>query len=455
MSFSPTLAAIRFGSGLSPAIAPPKDATTLLGELSAPDAMAKAFPVVSSDVIWPLAILSYETNRQAKAGDADARAMLKTVRKEARRNGELGLVSLVQRGVQARNGFRERLQGFWSGHFSVVAKDGVLAALPTAFAEEAIRPHLSGRFSDMLKAVATHPAMLAYLNQNTSYGPHSPAGERLHRGLNENLGREIMELHTLGVGAPYTQTDVRQMAYLLTGLTYTPRRGFFFNARMAEQMTEKILGKSYGGRGEEKLAQIYRALDDISTRPETAHHLSLQLATHFVADQPDPALVGAMKDAYMATGGSLWATYQAMLAHPAAWAKPGAKVRQPFDYLVASIRALGPKPEVLAGLDAKQVRRLLLYPLSAMGQKFQSPAGPNGWPEAAAAWIQPQFLAARVDWAMYAPVQITPDLPDPRAFVKTALADLAGPATLSASQRAESPREGVGLVLASNDFNRR
>ncbi len=455
MSSIPTIAAIRFGYGLSPLMAPPSDAAALMAGLSAPDQIARDYPVVPSDQIYALADQSAKLDKAIHGGDQSAVAARQQTKMQMRADTDQGFLALMQRAIRSPDGFRERLQNFWSGHFTVVAKNARLGALPTAFAEEAIRPNMAGPFSTMLRAVVTHPAMLLYLDQTSSIGPQSPVGERTHRGLNENLGRELMELHTLGVGAGYSQTDVRQMAYLLTGLNYTVKKGFTFNPRMAQPGAETVLGVRYGGAGEAKLDDIYKALDDISVRPETAHHICTKLATHFVADTPDPALVDAMTAAYSASGGMLAKVYQTMLDHPAAWAPLGAKVKQPFDFMASALRALAPAPEQLSGLDTKLVNRLLLQQLTLMGQRFQHAGGPNGWPEDAAAWLSPQMLAARIQWAMSVPVRLMPDLPDPRSFVQTTLGDAASAATLTAARAAESQREGVGLILASNDFNRR
>ncbi|MDE3027848.1 MAG: DUF1800 domain-containing protein [Paracoccaceae bacterium] len=456
MSAKPTIAAIRFGFGLSPSIAPPADASAIMAALLGPDPVAATYPVAPSTEVWPLAMTEVKLRRDAKLGNPDTMAQFNAAQRRNRIIAAQGFVNILQRAVQSPDGFRERLQNFWSGHFTVVAKQPVLMCLPTAFAEEALRPHLTGRFADMLKAVVTHPGMLAYLDQNSSIGPDSRVGLRRKLGLNENLGRELLELHTLGVGAGYTQTDVRQFAYLLTGLTFNPKQGQFrFNPAAAEPGAELVLGHRYGGEKPARLADIFAALEDIALRPETAHHITTKLAVHFVSDTPDAGLVTAMTAAYTHSKGFLPAVYEAMLNHPAAWVPAREKVRQPFDFMAASLRALGVAPEALAGMPPVFVMRQLLGGLRLMGQPFQHASGPNGWPEAAAAWIEPQTLAARIQWAMAVPGRIAPDLPDPRDFVTVALGDTAGAGVRAAARQAETRREGVGLVLASADFNRR
>lgn len=464
LSYSPTIAAIRFGYGLSPDIAPPADPQALLAGLRAPDMVATTYPLPSLVQAVDGARALREARAMDKmAGDRSRQDRVRAARLALRRAQAQAFVSQLQRAVHAPDGFRERLQYFWANHFTVAAKGPAMALLPYAFAEEAIRPHLAGHFADMLKAATTHPAMLVYLDQNSSVGPHSRAARRAdaaHKrkfGLNENLARELLELHTLGVGAPYTQTDVRQFAKLLTGLGFNSEGGFVFRPGRAEPGAETVLGRRYGGDEPARLSDIYAALDDIAAHPATAQHLSRELAVHFVSDQPDPDMVAAMSAAFQRSDGHLPTVYAEMLAHPAAWAPigPGAKARQPWDFIAASLRGLGTPPETLAGFDPGRVQRFLALPLKLMGQPWLQPSGPDGWHEDASAWITPQGLAARIGWAMKAGRFADGDLPDPREFVQTALAEAASPTLITAARRAESKAEGVGLILASADFNRR
>ena len=219
----------------------------------------------------------------------------------------------------------------------------------------------------MLKAVVTHPFMLAYLDQISSVGPASQVGKRRGRGLNENLAREVLELHTLGVGGAYGQTDVRQLAELMTGLTYSPRNGFTFEARMSEPGAETILGKRYGGE-HAHLGDILDAMEDLAAHPDTARHLARKLAVNLVSDNPDPALVDHMAAAYMATDGDLSAVYTAMLEHRSAWVPLGEKAKKPFDFIVSALLALGLSGRELVDMEVKAWRQLLFRPLVTMGQ---------------------------------------------------------------------------------------
>jgi uncharacterized protein (DUF1800 family) len=435
--------AFRFGFGLptgDPAAFVP--ATALTGG----DRAAAAWPGVDLAEVLPV-LRDFRRARRAK--DAVARhAALAAADSLALRATRAHFA----RALGADDPLRERLVAFWADHFTTVSRSRVERVLPLTLIDAAIRPHVAGRFGDMLRAVVTHPAMLVYLDQAASVGPGSRKGRDGARGLNENLARELLELHTLGTGAPFAQTDVRELAELLTGLTADLRRGFVFDDGRAEPGPETVLGRTFAGTG---LAPVLQALDHLAARPETARHLAGKLAVHFVADQPDPGLVDRLARTYLQTGGDLAAVVRALLGDPAAQGAVPGKLRQPFDFLISALRALGIGPGLAMAAAPRELRRLILDPLAAMGQPFLQAPGPDGWPEAAADWITPQGLAARIDWAMAAPVRLVRPLPDPRDFLRQALGDRADPRLARAVAAAESARDGVGLVLASPAFNRR
>jgi uncharacterized protein (DUF1800 family) len=270
--------------------------------------------------------------------------------------------------------------------------------------------------------------------------------------LNENLARELLELHTLGVSAGYGQADVRQLAELLTGLTLAPDEGFVFDKGRAEPGAETVLGVEYKGDG---VAPILQMLDDLAVRPETARHLAGKLAVHFVADVPEAGLVAALEATWIRTRGDLAAVTGVLLSHKSAWVPEAGKARQPFDFLVAALRALGVSADQIYGAEGKAFRRMVLDPLADMGQPLWQAPGPDGWPEAAADWITPQGLAARISWAIEVPERLVTPLPDPRDFVTKALGMRASARLVWAVSAAESVREGVGLTLAAPEFNRR
>ena len=444
-----TLAQIRFGTGFRP------DSPETIGPQHLLDQLRAADPVNPSrpDIHDRLSLLIGYSEAKKRANDGSGtEAAAKAARQKLRQMGTEDFKLALERPLVSPHGFRERLATFWADHFTVSAKNLRLSAVVAAFRNEAIRPNITGSFGDLLVAVTQHPAMLAYLDQNTSFGPNSVIGKRRGRGLNENLAREILELHTLGVGSAYTQTDVREFAELLTGL-FVDKNGFRFNARMAEPGAETVLGTSYGGR-RGALSDIDAALRDIAEMPETAAHIARKLAVHFVADDPDADLVEHVAQAYRRSGGDLLKVYEALLDHPASWSGSLQKVKQPWDFVVTSLRAVGLTGADLDALTRKDLNNGIAQPMLSMGQApFRAP-GPDGWPEDASAWITPATLAARLEWAASLSRKFAEDT-DPRQFVTTALRDAASDKLRFAVGGAEVKWEGVALVLASPEFNRR
>lgn len=451
MATDPETQAFRFGYGLPNPDGAAADVAGMLALMAGPDAMASRHKGMGFADAEPFLIKINQT-RRAKRTDPAKEPQFEAAIKASNRAALSGVQAGFARALDNPDGFRERLVWFWANHFSVSARNRQEALLPGTLIEDAIRPNVTRRFSDMLRAVTLHPAMLIYLDQVLSVGPTSIAGRQRGSGLNENLGRELIELHTLGVKADYSQNDVRQMAELLTGLTVDPAQGFVFEPRRAEPGAEDVLGISYAGEG---TAPILQALDDLATRPETAAHIARKLVVHFVTDTPEEAMVKHVETAYLKAGGDLMAVYAALLDHPGAWMAEAAKARQPHDFIVASLRALGISGTALLQGGEQPFRRFIVMPLQGMGQAMQGPGAPNGWPEETEAWINPSGLAARINWAMDVPGRLLGVLPDPSALALRALGARAGERLLWAVPRAESRREGVGLVLASAEFNRR
>ncbi len=451
---------MRLGYGPRPGTPPAGGAEALLARLDGPDRAAAAWPLPAFESVAAEALEFGQVQRAARA-EADAVGpageRLRAMRRTRRAAMETILAHRLARAVEGDDPLRERLVWFWADHFTVRAREDRLRPAVSAYAEAAIRPHVTGRFADMLKAAALHPMMLLYLDQTASVGPRSRFGVRRGLGLNENLARELLELHTLGVGAGYGQDDVRQLAKLLTGLAYSLQDGFRFLPERAEPGAETVLGVSYGSWGPARIEDIEAVLETLAARPETARHLARKLAVHFTADDPDEGLVAHLAAAWRAHGGRLRPVYAALAEHPATWASFGAKVRQPFEFMAAGLRALGTGAAALAALPARARARLGFGALRLMGQPWEEPPGPDGWSEAAAAWITPHGLAARIDWAMAAPEALlrSGDRPDPRALLEAVLDGLARAPTREAVAAAEGWREGVGLILASPEFNRR
>lgn len=344
--------------------------------------------------------------------------------------------------------FLERLVLFWSNHFAVSIAKGQVRGVAGAFEREAIRPHVLGRFGDMLRAVEQHPAMLIYLDQAQSIGPNSKAGNRRARGLNENLAREILELHTLGVDGGYGQDDVTNLARILTGWTIgglqqetvDPGR-FVFQPERHEPGTWTVAGKSYGAGG---VAAGEAVLADLARHPSTAHHIARKLARHFVSSTPPPALVTALETSFRDTDGDLAAVARALVMAPETWSAPLVKVTSPYEFSAGLARGFK--------LDAPPGEMLRLA--QALGQPTWQPPGPKGWPDADDAWMGPSPIRERLRIAEKAS-RIVPKGLDPRA----AAADLLGPAinaaTREAVKRAETREQGFVLLMMSPEFQRR
>jgi uncharacterized protein (DUF1800 family) len=306
-----------------------------------------------------------------------------------------------------------------------------------------------GRFGDMLKAVEQHPAMLFFLDNQQSLGPDSRAGQNRKRGLNENLAREIMELHTLGVGGGYTQDDVTSLARIITGWTFAGRQGqlgqpgsFVFNANAHQPGSHAVMGKIYEAGG---LAQGEAVLADIARHPSTAKFIATKFARHFVADDPPPALTARLQDSFVKTDGDLKALANTLVDSSDAWDATLTKVRSPYEFLVASGRLLARIPE-----DPTRY----LGGLNVLGQPLWSPAGPNGFPDTNAAWAAPEGMKLRLDIAAQIASRLAEGI-DPRDLLEIAAADAASEETRRTIEHAESRQQALALLLMSPEFQRR
>lgn len=463
MAFDPFLADIRFGCGRAPGLAPPSDVGEMLSRLSGPDEAAERFPIPGYDRLRVKQAEFAGMRREMKGIEDKARrdkmqaAYRETFTrwlKELRREKSGWLWSQMMRRAHTRDGLRERLVSFWADHFAATGKNAIykLSAAPSH--EDTIRPYLTGRFADLVKAVMTQPLMLHFLDQTASRGPNSAVVKKRGGGLNENLAREVMELHTLGVDGPYTQADVRELAELLAGLSIGADFSFRFRPGLAEPGPETVLGRSYGGTGKARIEDVLQALDDLASHPATARHIAQKLAVHFVADTPDPALVDHVAARFEETGGRLDAVYGALLEHPAAWDPAPGNVKRPLDFIGSALRLFEVTPNSRAGRRPGLQGDLLRAPMLLMGQPWDEPPGPDGWPEADGAWVTPQRLAARVRWSWTAPSVLLEELPDPRALLTLAVGERVDDALDFAVKAAADRIEGVALVLCSPAFQR-
>ncbi len=350
--------------------------------------------------------------------------------------------------------FRERLVHFWTNHFAVSADKQAVTPLVGTLEAEAIRPHVTGRFFDMLLAVEQHPAMILYLDNQGSMGPNSRAaraGAQRGRdlGLNENLAREILELHTLGVDGGYDQKDVTTFAKVLTGWSVGVDSGraaaageFFFRSNTHEPGAKTMLGQRYA---EDGLGEGEAVLADLASHPATAHFLAEKLARHFVADEPPSELVGELAQAYLDHDGELNAVYATLVDAREAWQEPLAKYKTPEDFLISSYRAFNQQPD--------NPERMLAF-LEILGQRPYTPGSPAGWPDTMAHWDGGDALIKRIEWAAAVGRQIS-DRVRPVELGEAILGPVFSDHTRTAVSRAESSAQGLTLLLASPEFLRR
>ncbi|HVQ08973.1 MAG TPA: DUF1800 domain-containing protein [Allosphingosinicella sp.] len=387
------------------------------------------------------------------------------VRQASRRNYLAMVAARTGAALTAPAPFVERMVHFWANHFAVSADKLTVIGLAGLLEFEAIRPHVLGRFGDMLLAVEQHPAMLLYLDQAQSIGPDSDGARiaarfgrgRQRRGLNENLAREILELHTLGVDGGYAQADVTEFARALTGWTVggltrgpaarfvgvsSPPGSFLFAERIHEPGPRTLLGRSYGQEGE---AQARAMLANLAADPRTARHLAHKLARHFAGDDPPAAMVRRLERAWLASGGDLPTVYRAIVDSPEAWAPAQIKFRPPWDWSIAALRALGVRhvePQPAAGL------------LAQLGQPVWRPGSPAGYDDIAASWSGPDALMRRVEAAERLAARAGGQA-DARALAPRILPGALSAATGQAIARAESPGQGLALLLVAPEFLRR
>ena len=353
------------------------------------------------------------------------------------------------------DGFRERWALFWCNHFTVSATKLQTATIVGPFEAEAIRPHVFGRFEDLLVASSSHPAMLLYLDQAQSIGPDTIAAAFMARngkgkaGLNENLAREILELHTVGVDAGYTQADVTEFARALTGWSIgglkepdTVAGRFMFRPAAHEPGVRTIMGKRYAQGGAH---QALAVMKDLAASSHTARHIAVKLARHFVADDPPPSLAARLERTYLGTGGDLGEVAKTLVLAPEAWDPQARKFKTPYEFMVSAWRAAGAAPDALP-----QVAPIL----NAMGQKPYSAPSPKGWAEEGEAWCAPDAVIKRMVWSEQLAAQALAGR-DPGRLASDALGARLTPIVATAISRAETREEGLAILLMSPEFQRR
>jgi len=341
-------------------------------------------------------------------------------------------------------GFAERLVWFWSNHFCISADK--LPAMAGPYEREAIRPHMLGRFADLLLAVGSHPAMLFYLDNVQSMGAASIAGINRDRGLNENLAREILELHTLGVRSGYSQADVTSFAKVLTGWTWVnpeePNHGgeFIFNKRLHEPGEQTVLGKRYGDTGVEQGRAV---LADLARHPATAQHIAQKLTRHFVADDPPSALIAKLAKSFRDSDGNLKEVARTLVNADESWTPQRQKLKSPAEWIAGVIRLTGAQATLPIGR--------VMSAQAGLGEPLWRPPAPNGWPDTESAWIDgvPHRLDIASEFAGRVPGI------DPLALLETSLGPLASSETRSTVAHAETRSQALALLVMTPEFLRR
>ena len=415
-----------------------------------------------------------KATKQARAeGDAEKSAGDRDPVKRAQRmlREETGgdFVARARLATETSAGFRERWALFWANHFTVSAIKLATATVVGPFEQEAIRPNVFGKFADLLGAAEAHPAMLLYLDQAQSVGPHSwlaeKIGERTNRargvgqsgpalprkipGLNENLAREILELHTVGVDGGYSQADVSEFARAMTGLSLggpqDPESAYgasVFRNIAHEPGERTVMGRHYRAGGKEQAGAI---LADLAAMPQTARHISHKIARHFISDTPPQSLVDRLTDVWLSSDGNLTRVAAALIDAPESWDPIPAKFKTPYEFIISSCRACdAPAPDI----------RQLAPTLTSLGQKPFAAPSPKGWPEETEAWAAPDAIVKRMVWAQRFSQSLPGDR-DPKSIAVQALGARLRPATATAIARAESRAEGLALLLMSPEFQRR
>jgi uncharacterized protein (DUF1800 family) len=366
--------------------------------------------------------------------------------------------------ISSDTDFAERLVHFWSNHFAVSIDKLPVLALAGDYEFTAIRPHIMGTFADLLFAAVTHPAMLIYLDQAQSIGPNSPLATRVAArrskalGLNENLAREILELHTLGVRTVYDQKDVAEFARALTGYTVGgmskgPIQRFMaqngkdgdsqFFAPIHEPGDRLVIGRRYRQQGG---AQARAILADIATHPATAKHIATKLAQHFAADVPPPALVARLEKSFLESGGNLPQLYRTLIDSPEMWLPKQAKFKSPWDWVISSLRALNVRELPNRGQSVNI--------LAQLGQPIWKPGSPAGFSDTTENWAGGAALMRRVEIASRL-AERSANRVDARILAPRILSGQLSAMTSESIARAESPSQGLALMLLSPEFLRR
>jgi uncharacterized protein (DUF1800 family) len=475
----PEIAVLRFGLG-----ARPGDLTAAAGDprgwlttqLKGAVLLAGDTPLAPSDQIFTELLAARDarqemkreaTGRSSGNPQAMATAAFNPVRDAYLPHYRAQVLARAQSAALTARPFAERLVHFWTNHFAVSADKGAVFGVAGTLENEAIRPHVAGRFVDLLTAVEQHPAMIGFLDNQYSVGKDSELAQLAARrearqrmsadkpkrefGINENLAREILELHTLGVNGGYTQIDVTAFAQIITGWSIGGGKGrlaggipgrFYFRENLHEPGAKTFLGKTYYEEGQRQGEAV---LADLARHPATAHFVATKLVRHFVADDPPPAAVEHIARAFLKSGGDLPHVYAALIEAPEAWDAEMRKFKTPEDFVFSTLRALNVSPR-----QPQEVVRSF----ELLGQRQYTPGSPAGWPDTSKSWDGSDALMHRVLWASRVAARFELGI-DPADIAASCLGDYARPETLTALRRASSASQALALLLMSPEFQRR
>jgi uncharacterized protein (DUF1800 family) len=454
------IAVLRFGLGARPgdlAAAAGDPRAWLLAQIKGAVPLVGNAPLAPSDQIFTEVLAAREERREQKrdtAAPAEAPGA-NPVREAYLPHYRAQVLARAQSAALTARPFAERLVHFWANHFAVSADKGAVTGIAGTLENEAIRPNVAGRFADLLVAVEQHPAMIAFLDNQSSVGKDSElaklARRRRELGINENLAREILELHTLGVNGGYTQADVTSFAEIITGWSIGGGKGrlaggipgrFYFRDNLHEPGAKIFLDKTYR---EEGRRQGEAVLEDLAQHPATAHFIATKLVRHFIADDPPPAAINRVAKAFLKTGGDLPQVYATLVQCPEAWDSGVRKFKTPEDFVFSTLRALDISPrrpeEVVRSFDL-------------LGQRQYTPGSPAGWPDTSKSWDGSDALMHRVLWASRVAGRYEGSL-DPVDLAAASLGAYARPETVTALRRASSAAQAVALLLMSPEFQRR
>jgi uncharacterized protein (DUF1800 family) len=471
------IAVLRFGLGARPgdlAAAASDPRAWLTAQIGGPAQLAGNTPLAPSDQIFTEVLAARDERQEMKreatarsatvdtpAAGATAAAAFNPVRDAYLPHYRAQVLARAQSAALTARPFAERLVHFWTNHFAVSADKGAVFGIAGTLENEAIRPNVNGRFADLLTAVEQHPAMIAFLDNQYSVGKDSelallaarraPGQPKREFGINENLAREILELHTLGVNGGYTQNDVTSFAEIITGWSIGGGKGrlaggttgrFYFRDKLHEPGAKIFLGKTYTEDGQRQGEAV---LADLARHPATAHFIATKLVRHFLADDPPPAAVERVAHAFRKSGGDLPHVYAALIEAPEAWNAEMRKFKTPEDFVFSTLRALNVSPrqpeEVVRSFDL-------------LGQRQYVPGSPAGWPDTSKSWDGSDALMHRVLWASRAASRYERGI-DPVELAASSLGAYARPETLTALRRASSSSQALALLLMSPEFQRR